>query len=43
MIVHDMYEEARTRANTNVDITICGGNEGVKMDVRRYQGVQNKG
>ena len=49
MIVQDMYEGARTRAKTNVgaymgseEITISGGNEGVKMDEWSYQAGQNK-
>ena len=48
MIAQDMYEGAITRAKTNVDymgseeITISGGNEGVKMDERSYQTGQNK-
>ena len=49
MIVQDMYEGARTRAKNNVqlymgseEITISGGNEGVKMDEQSYQAGQNK-
>ena len=46
MIVQDMYGGARTRAKPmymgSEEITIRGGNEGVKMNERSYQAGQNK-